>query len=436
MTVPDAGPTTTTPARDPAQVRTVSVLSVVQVLVGVGTATGAAVNSLVAAELSGSETVGGLAQTCVVVGSALAALPIAQVAARHGRRRSLVLGYGVAALGALGATAATVLGSTALLLVGMTLIGAGGAAGLAARFAATDLAAPEHRARALSLVVWAATVGSVLGPNLAGWLDSWALVVGVLPAARGTHTAVTFALMAAMFALAALAVALLLRPDPLVLARERSGAPPPVPTNPWRSIGAGVAVIRALPVARLGLLAVVVSHFVMVSLMVMTPVHMNHHGASLQLIGLVISLHIAGMFALSPLFGIATDRFGAVPVIVLGGMLLLASAVLVIGVPGHGGGRLTAGLVLLGVGWSAGLVAGSALLAGGVPEEHRTTVQGTSDVAMNLGGALGGVVAGLVVTVASYGTLALVSVALVAAYLAVVLGARRAVRPASAAKVG
>jgi len=418
------------------QVRTVSVLALTQVLVGVGTATGASVNSLIAAEVSGSETVGGLAQTCVVVGSALAALPIAQVAARHGRRRSLVIGYGVAALGALGATTATVRGSTALLLVGMTLIGAGGAAGLAARFAATDLAAPAHRARALSLVIWAATIGSVLGPNLAGWLDGWALGAGLLPAARGTHSAVTFALMLAMFVLATAVVAVLLRPDPLLLARERSGAPPPAPSNPWRSIGEGIAVIRTLPSARIGLLGIVVSHFVMVSLMVMTPVHMNHHGASLQLIGLVISLHIAGMFALSPVFGIATDRFGAVPVLIGGGVTLAVAALLVLNVPGHGGARLTAGLVLLGVGWSAGLVAGSSLLSGGVPDEHRTTVQGTSDVAMNVGGALGGAVAGVVVTVASYGVLALVSLVIVAGYLAVVVGARRAARSARAPGLG
>src|SRR5690606_13093105 len=123
------------------------------------------------------------------------------------------------------------------------------------------------------------------------------------------------------FALAALTVALLLRPDPLMLARERSGEDPPAPSSPWRSVGTGIRVIRALPSAQVGLLGIVVSHLVMVSLMVMTPVHMNHHGASLQLIGLVISLHIAGMFALSPLFGIATDRFGAVPVLVAGGVI-------------------------------------------------------------------------------------------------------------------
>ena len=404
--------------------RTVSVLALAQVVVGVGTATGASVNSIIAAELSGSETVGGLSQTCVVVGSALASLPIAQVAARHGRRRSLVAGYGVAALGALVAAAATVYGSTAVLLLGMTAIGAGGAAGLAARFAATDLAAPAHRARALSLVVWAATVGSVLGPNLAGLLDGWALQAGVLPAARGTHSAVSFALMAVMFVAATVAVAGLLRPDPLLLARQRSGAPPPVPVNPWRSIGRGFSVVRAVPAARLGLLAIVVSHLVMVAVMVMTPVHMNHHGASLQLIGLVISLHIAGMFVLSPLFGIATDRFGAVPVIVTGGVLLAAATALVIGVPGHGGARLTAGLVLLGVGWSAGLVAGSSLLTGQIPDEHRTTVQGTSDVAMNVGGALGGAAAGVVVTIGDYSALAVVSLAVVVVYLVVVVRAR------------
>jgi len=426
-----SSPTTTAAPRDRVQSRTVAVLSLVQVLVGVGTATGASVNSIVAAELSGSETVGGLAQTCVVVGSALAALPIAQVAARRGRRRSLVLGYGAAALGALAATLATVAGSTALLLVGMTLIGAGGAAGLAARFAATDLADPAHRARALSFVVWAATVGSVLGPNLAGLLDTWALASGVLPAARGTHTGVTFALMTLMFLLATAVVALLLRPDPLLLARERSGEEPPVPRSPWRSIGAGVSVIRRVPAARLGLTGVVVSHFVMVSLMVMTPVHMNHHGASLQLIGLVISLHIAGMFALSPVFGIATDRFGPVPVLIGGGVVLAASAALVLGVPGHGGGRLTAGLVLLGVGWSMGLVAGSSLLTGGVPAEHRTTVQGTSDLAMNLGGAVGGAAAGAVVAVSSYGALAVLALLVVIVYLGVVVRSAWAGRSSS-----
>lgn len=412
------------PPVDTVQRRTVATLSLAQVLAGVGIATGAATNSLIAAEMSGSPTVGGLAQTSMVVGSALAALPVAQIAARRGRRRSLVAGYSVAATGALVATGATLSASTVLFLLGMVLIGAGSAAGLAARFAATDLAAPERRARALSLIVWAATVGSVLGPNLAGLLDTWALRSGFLPAARGTHSAVALALMAVMFAVAAGVVAALLRPDPLLLARERAGTPPPVPQHPWRSLRAGAGVVRRSAEARLGLLALVVSHFTMIAIMTMTPVHMDHHGADLRLIGLVISLHIAGMYVLSPVFGIATDRWGAVPVIVGGGVVLLVSALLVVGVEEHDW-RLTTGLVLLGVGWSAGLVAGSALLAGGVADEHRTTVQATSDVSMNVGGALGGAVGGAVVAVASFSALAVVSAVLLVGYLALVLGAAR-----------
>lgn len=414
---------------DPVQRRTVATLSLAQILVGVGVATGAATNSLIAAEMSGSATVGGIAQTAMVIGSALAALPIAQVAARHGRRRSLVGGYGVAALGALLATVATVRATTLLFLLGMVLIGAGSAAGLAARFAATDLAPPERRARALSVIVWAATAGSVVGPNLAGLLDSWALRIDLLPAARGSHSGVALALMAVMFAAAALVVAALLRPDPLLLARERAGALPLAPQRPWRSLRSGAGVVRRNPRARLGLLALVVSHFTMIAIMTMTPVHMDHHGADLRLIGLVISLHIAGMYVLSPLFGLATDRWGAVPVIVVGGTVLLAAALLVIGVEEHDW-RLTVGLVLLGLGWSAGLVAGSALLAG-VADEHRTIVQGTSDVSMNLGGALGGLVGGAVVAVADFGALAAVSAVLLLAYLTLVVAtARRAGRSA------
>lgn len=415
---------TAAPPVDGVQRRTVAVLSLAQVLAGVGIATGAATNSLIAAEMSGSATVGGLAQTSMVVGSALAALPVAQVAARRGRRPSLVGGYCVAAAGALLATTATLTASTLIFLLGMVLIGAGSAAGLAARFAATDLALPERRARALSVIVWAATVGSVLGPNLAGFLDSWALRIGLLPAGRGTHSAVALLLMAVMFALAATTVAALLRPDPLLLARERAGTAGPAPQSPWRSLRSGAGVVQRSPGARLGLLALVVSHFTMVAIMTMTPVHMDHHGADLRLIGLVISLHIAGMYVLSPVFGLATDRWGAVPVIVLGGAVLLAAALLVIGVEEHDW-RLTVGLVLLGLGWSAGLVAGSALLASGVPDEHRTIVQGTSDVSMNVGGALGGLVGGAVVAIADFGALAGVSAILLVGYLVLVLGAAR-----------
>lgn len=403
----------------------------VQVLAGVGVATGIAVSSLIAADMSGSDAVGGLAQTSAVIGAALVAMPLAQIAAHFGRRPSLAFGYLVAMLGAGIALLGTTLVSWPLQLAGLMLFGAASATGLAARFSATDLASPQHRARDLSIIIWATTAGSVLGPNLAGLVDEWAIRTGVLTSPGHDHTAAPYALSALMFGLAAFALAALLRPDPLKLAVERSGAPPVTPPSPWRSLRDGWAVVRTLPDARRGLLAVVVSHLTMVGLMVMTPVHMNHHGATLQVIGLVISLHIAGMYALSPVFGWLSDAIGHRRVIVLGAVLLLAAAALLVEVPGHGGVRLSAGLILLGLGWSAGLVSGSALLAANSPDEHRTAVQGTSDVAMNLGGAAGGVVAGVVVSAASFTALALTGVVLLTGYLVLVVlpGRQPAPRP-------
>ncbi|KZM35642.1 major facilitator superfamily protein [Oerskovia enterophila] len=198
----------------------------------------------------------------------------------------------------------------------------------------------------------------------------------------------------------------------------------PTPARPGFRAGlaAGWAVIRASATAQLALVAIVVSHLVMVGLMSMTPVHMGHGGASLQVIGIVISAHIAGMYVLSPVIGWAADRIGHARVLAVGGMILLASAVVVAGAPSDDSARLTVGLVLLGVGWSCGLVAGSALLIDATPAADRTQVQGLSDFAMNLGGALGGVLAGIVIAVSSYGALAWGAAVLLVAYLVLVAG--------------
>lgn len=442
---PDAADLPPLPA-DPVQRRTLVVLSAAQVLGGVGVATGVAVSSLVASELSGSDAVAGLAQTSAVVGAALAAVPLSRLAASRGRRRSLTLGYAVATVGAVVAAAATLARSWPLLLVAMLAFGAATASGLASRFAATDLAAPSRRATALSVVIWATTVGSVLGPTLAGVADRWGLRAGGAgtgAADDGTHaaheaaqaavagagpSAGPYVLAALAFGLAALVVAVALRPDPLVVAAQRAAqaaqadqagtATSDVPAaRPVTGLAAGWGVVRASATARLALVAVVVSHLTMVGLMSMTPVHMNHGGATLQVVGLVISAHIAGMYVLSPVVGWLADRWGHARVLLLGGVVLLGAAVVVAGAPSDDAGRLTVGLVLLGVGWSCGLVAGSALLVDATPAAARTAVQGVSDLAMNLGGALGGVLAGVVITVSSYAALAWGAAGLVTAYL-------------------
>ncbi|MBM7818581.1 MFS family permease [Cellulosimicrobium cellulans] len=445
---PPSTPTSDVPAL-PTQRRTLTTLAATQVLSGVGVASGIAVAPLVASALSGSDAIAGLTSTSGVVGAALVALPLAHVAGQRGRRPSLLLGFGVATGGAVLATVAVLVGSWPLLVVAMLFFGSGTAAGLASRFAATDLATPQRRARDLSVVVWATTVGSVVGPTLAGVADRVAgpgLRLGGDGHAQHGATAPSaapFVLAAVAFALAAAVVVVWLRPDPLLASRAMADSvPDAVPDvvsdagpgavpgaasgaapgagpgdgkgSSWRDgLRAGWAVVSASPTARLALGAIVLSHLVMVGLMSMTPVHMNHGGATLQVVGLVISAHIAGMYALSPVVGWLADRVGHARVLYVGGALLLAAAVVVAGAPGEDSARLTVGLVLLGLGWSCGLVAGSALLVDATPGPSRTSVQGLSDLAMNTGGAVGGILAGAIIGFSSYGALAWGAAALV-----------------------
>ncbi|AXX28741.1 MFS transporter [Actinosynnema pretiosum subsp. pretiosum] len=383
-------------AAEPVQRRVLKVLAVSQVLGSSGIATGLALSALVAVSLSGVEAVGGFAQTCAVVGAAVSALPAARLAQRAGRRPVLVLCYGVGAVGALLAAVAVVLGSWQLLLPSLVLFGAAGSANLAARYAGADLAAPHERARSLALVVWAATVGAVVGPNLAA--PTGRAVAGLgLPEGSGAYLT-----SAVLFGAAALVVLRFLRPDPLVLAR--GSAAEPVETGPrgrvWRSLPSS---------GRLAVVGIAVSHGVMVGLMAMAPVHVGHAGGSLSLVGVLVSLHVAGMYGLSPLVGWLVDRWGGGAVQALGAALLVAAAALVGSAAGDDPVRLGIGLVLLGLGWSAGVIAGSALLTEVVAGSRRTAAQGLSDLCMNCAGALGGVLAGLVVTAWSYAALGLLA---------------------------
>ncbi|GII98461.1 putative MFS family arabinose efflux permease [Sediminihabitans luteus] len=424
----------------PVQRRTVRVLATSQVLGGIGVATGISVSALIASRLSGSDVVAGLTQTAGVVGAALAAVPLSRAAARSGRRVSLVTGYATATVGAVLAAVATTVGSWPLLVVAMLAFGAGTASGLASRFTATDLATPQRRATDLSVVIWATTVGSVLGPNLAGPMNRLGAYLGLAQVGEPTHgspapTAFPYVLSAVAFALAGLVLWLALRPDPLHVARAAASATAPATASaPVRGdgIAEGWAAVRGSRAATSALAAIVLSHTVMVALMSMTPVHMDHGGASLEVVGVVISAHIAGMYALSPVIGRLADVWGHARVLVLGAAILLVSAVTVAGAPSDDSVRLTVGLVLLGVGWSCGLVAGSALLVDATPSA-RTSVQGLSDLVMNVGGAVGGLVAGAVIAVASYAALGW-GAALVVAVGLVALGLRlRPVRPAHGA---
>jgi MFS family permease len=311
------------PDPDRLQQRTVRVLVAAQVLGGAAIGAGAAVSPLLAKEiLGGDDTLAGLAFAALIFGSALAAVPLSRLMSRRGRRPGLVRGYLTAATGAAGAVIAAEIESFPLLLAGMVLLGSGTAANLLSRYAGADLAAPEHRARAISTVVWATTIGAVVGPNAlgpAGRLADW---LG-LPSLSGP-----FLVAVVWFAVAAAVIELLLRPDPLVVAGglETAGA-----TGSRRSALGELRLLLRDRAARSGLIAMVTANCVMVAVMTMTPLHLRDHGGSLEMVGLVMSVHVAGMFRFAPLVGSMADRRGPLPTAHGGTAMLVASCALAAG---------------------------------------------------------------------------------------------------------
>jgi MFS family permease len=389
--------TETLPTLDLATLRrrTLGLLATGQILGGLGTGAALSVGALAANQLAGASW-SGMAATMSTFGAALLAIPLARLADRRGRRISLSTAALIAAAGVALCVLGMAMGTVVILFVGLAGAGAATAAALQSRFAATDLAAPQTRGRDLSLVVWSTTVGAVIGPNLAEPGEVVGRALG-LPPFSGVFV---FAVIAQL--LAALAYALFLRPDPLTVSKELGldRQPPADPTGHSQR-----AVQGSLPLVRLAILATALSHATMVALMAMTPVHLVLHGATLSVVGLTLSLHIAGMFALSPVFGILSDRLGRIPTILLGqAMLLFAALVTVFGAESHA--LVMTGLILLGLGWSASTVAGSALLTDAAPAAQRIRLQGRSDLAMNLAGAVGGAVSGPVLALVGYTGLA------------------------------
>jgi len=449
------------------QRHTVGVLGTAQVFSGLGNGATLSLGSILAVDLSGAESAAGLVNTGMTLGSAVVSIPLAQLALSRGRRVALAAGLAAGLVGQALMVTAVLTRAFPVLLLGAFLVGFGAAVNLQARFAVTDLAEPRHRGRDLSLVVWAVTVGAVLGPNMVGpgaVLSGW---LGI-PAHAGP-----FLISGAGMLVGWLIILLGLRPDPLLLRRELEAAvagpagdetgeemadaaghaigpgagpgvvetvlepvraaAPAAPGNRWT---AGWHAIRRHPSALAALVSVIAAHAVMVGLMSMTPLHLQHqagvasselgqHPDTVVLIGFTISLHVAGMYALSPLMGVLADRLGPARIVSAGLLTLLAATAFTGLLPGEHWAVVT-GLVLLGLGWSATTVAGSTLLVAALKPEERVPAQGFSDAAMSLAAAVGSVLAGLVMGWIDYaGLSALLGLILVASLAGVLSLVRR-----------
>lgn len=374
-----------------------------QVLAGVGMGSTLSAGALLITEVSGSETLSGMAATMSTIGAALAAVPLAALATRRGRAPALATGAALAAVGAVVGLVAAILSSTLLLLAGIIVLGVGTAVNLQARFAATDLSEPGRRGRDLSVVVWATTIGAVLGPNLMGPGDAVGRALGLPPLAGPYLFTIAAQVLAAIVYLVGL------RPDPLRLATRIGLERPASPEAAARTADVGGIAT--------GMIATCLSHATMVSVMAMTPVHLVSHGASLELVGITISLHVLGMYALSPVWGVLADRLGREATIAFGQVLLLG-ALLLLAVGAESELWVTIGLMLIGLGWSAASVAGSTLISESVDVVGRARIQGRADLLMSTAGALGGAAAGLVLAMIGYGGLALAATGLALIVLA------------------
>ena len=403
MTGP-AGATNASLTEDaPEQRRTLAVLLLAQILSGAGLAAGITVGALLAEQMLGSSRLSGLPTVFFTIGSAAAAIVLGRVSQRFGRRVGLSGGYLIGALGSVGVVVAASIGNLVLLFASLLVYGAGAATNLQARYAGADLAAPSRRGRAVSIVLVATAVGAILGPNLVEVTGTMAGSFGV-PALAGP-----FMLAALAYVSGALALWLLLRPDPLLLAQSRAAAissPGDKPT--WQPLTSPAAAQsgRTWSWALAGGAGIMIlTQLIMVAIMTITPIHIEHHGYAIGVTGIVIGAHIAGMFLPSPFSGWLVDRFGYLAVAVAAGITLLAAGLIAAWAPVDSVATLVLALVLLGVGWNLGLVSGTTLVTNAAPLETRARTQGVVDLGIALAGAGAGLSSGLIIAASSFGTL-------------------------------
>ncbi|MCR8656548.1 MFS transporter [Paenibacillus endoradicis] len=379
--------------------RSLLIIVLSQIFGGAGLAAGVTVGALLAQDMLGSESYAGIPTALLTLGSALASLLVGRLSQRHGRRLGLAGGFITGGLGAIGVITAAQLNSVALLFVSLLIYGAGTAANLQARYAGTDLAMPNQRAKAISIAMVSTTFGAVAGPNTVEVTGRFATAIG-FPALTGP-----FLLAALAFILAGVVLLIFLRPDPLLVARELAkntilpsrlatdNKKPQINNNRGLVVGAAVMVLTQI---------------VMVAIMTMTPVHMKHHGHSLGDIGLVIGIHIGAMYLPSLITGVLVDKFGRTFMSITSGVVLLFAGIVAAIAPPDSMVVLIIALALLGIGWNFGLISGTAIIVDATDPTTRAKTQGTIDVLIALAGASGGALSGMVVAHSSFATLSLV----------------------------
>ncbi|WP_233522961.1 MFS transporter [Peribacillus saganii] len=379
--------------------RTLFIVVLSQIFGGAGLAAGITVGALIAQNMLGSDSYAGIPSALLTFGSAGAAMLVGRLSQRFGRRTGLASGFLAGGAGAVGVVMAAAIDSVLLLFASLLIYGSGSATNLQARYAGTDLADFNQRATAISIAMVSTTFGAVAGPNLVNVMGEFAKSMGV-PSLAGP-----FILGAFAYTLAGFILLILLRPDPLLVAKamedmnkdERVGIAN-TESNHHAKNQRGIVV---------GALIMVLTQMVMVAIMTMTPVQMRHHGYDLREIGLVIGIHIGSMYLPSLITGILVDRLGRTVMAIASGTTLLAAGIVAAVAPVESMAGFIVALALLGIGWNFGLISGTALIIDSTTASTRAKLQGSVDVFISLSGASGGALSGLIVAHSSYPALSI-----------------------------
>lgn len=389
--------------------RIVGALFLTQSLLSAAIIAAFTVTPIIAAQLGGGDSAAGLPSTVNLVGRAVMAYPAGWLLDRLGRRLGLSIGYLVGVAGFAVAAWSIVQGSFIGLLAGTALFGGSRGAAEQSRYVAAEIYPASRQSKVIGLVVFAGTIGAIVGPLLTAPSTARAEAAGLDPLSG------PFILAAILLFLAALVLFIFLRPDPLRIGRQitdeeqKASGEAPMAARPLRQIFG-----RALPV--LAVAAMVIGQVVMVMLMVITPLYMNHHDHNAQAISWVIMAHTLGMYGLSGLTGWLIERAGRRIMIVAGSAILVVASILSpvsTGVP-----LLAVALFLLGLGWNFTFVAGSSLLSAQLVTSERGRAQGAGEVAVALGAGLGSLVSGLIFARGEMIAVSIVGLALSLALLA------------------